>query len=77
MLAIIMCGRFTLRCPIRLLADAFGLSQEPPSEPCYNLAPTQQVPIIGVQSAGPANAMMSGDRHRPRPVPCQTGQETQ
>ena len=23
-----MCGRFTLRCPAKLLADAFGLGQE-------------------------------------------------
>src|SRR6516164_7125474 len=48
-----MCGRFTLRCPAKLLADAFGLSQEPSLEPRYNVAPTQQVPIIRVLRTNP------------------------
>jgi putative SOS response-associated peptidase YedK len=48
-----MCGRFTLRCPSKLLVEAFGLSKEPSLEPRYNVAPTQQVPIIRVLRTNP------------------------
>jgi putative SOS response-associated peptidase YedK len=51
---VIMCGRFTLRCPSKLLADAFGLSHEPSLEARYNVAPTQPVAVIRVLRTHPA-----------------------
>lgn len=50
-----MCGRFTLRTPARLLAEAFGVA-DVPEYPCrYNIAPTQDV-----------LAVLSGDDTRRR-----------
>ncbi|MBI3179136.1 MAG: SOS response-associated peptidase [Deltaproteobacteria bacterium] len=45
-----MCGRYTLSAEPKLLARAFGLTVPPPTTPRYNIAPTQQVPIV--RSAG-------------------------
>lgn len=41
-----MCGRYSLRTPPDLLIRAFGLSEIPPLEPRYNIAPTQPLPVI-------------------------------
>jgi putative SOS response-associated peptidase YedK len=41
-----MCGRFTLDIPPELLAEIFGLADTPAVTPRYNIAPTQQVPVI-------------------------------
>lgn len=42
-----MCGRFTLQITPEMLAEIFGLSETPQSlAPRYNIAPTQQIPII-------------------------------
>ena len=41
-----MCGRFTLRVPAGLLVEEFGLAAEPVLSPRYNIAPTQNVPVI-------------------------------
>ncbi len=39
-----MCGRYTLRTPIDVLADGFEIEEYPPSiTPNYNVAPTQEV----------------------------------
>jgi putative SOS response-associated peptidase YedK len=43
-----MCGRFTLQISLNDLLEIFGIS-EPPSftlEPRFNIAPTQQIPVI-------------------------------
>lgn len=41
-----MCGRYTLRTPPREWATLFDLSDLPDLAPRYNIAPTQQVPIV-------------------------------
>ena len=47
-----MCGRFTLTAPAEIIAEAFLLQDVPASlSPRYNVAPTQQVPVI-VQEGG-------------------------
>ncbi len=41
-----MCGRFTLSQPLDAIASTFNLTQIPPLEPRYNIAPTQLVPAV-------------------------------
>lgn len=41
-----MCGRFTIDIPSERLVKTFGLAEHPTIHPRYNIAPTQQVPII-------------------------------
>jgi len=41
-----MCGRFTIDTPPELLVEIFGLAEHPSISPRYNIAPTQQVPVI-------------------------------
>ena len=43
-----MCGRFTLQIPIEILVEIFGISELPSfaMEPRYNIAPTQQIPVV-------------------------------
>ena len=41
-----MCGRFTSSAPGDIVAQTFGLSDVPVLVPRYNLAPTQDVPVI-------------------------------
>lgn len=43
-----MCGRFTLQIPIEMLIEIFGISESPSFavEPRYNIAPTQQIPVV-------------------------------
>lgn len=41
-----MCGRFTLQIPPELLAEIFALLEIPVFPARYNIAPTQQVPVI-------------------------------
>jgi putative SOS response-associated peptidase YedK len=41
-----MCGRFTLQIPPELLAEIFGLAEIPVFQARYNIAPSQQVPVI-------------------------------
>ncbi len=41
-----MCGRFTLRAPASVIAEAFALLEVPPFTPRFNIAPTQPVPVI-------------------------------
>ena len=41
-----MCGRFTFDIPPELLVEIFGLTETPVITPRYNIAPTQQVPVI-------------------------------
>jgi putative SOS response-associated peptidase YedK len=41
-----MCGRFTLQIPPELLAEIFGILEIPVFPARYNIAPTQQAPVI-------------------------------
>ncbi|MEZ6108879.1 MAG: SOS response-associated peptidase [Pirellulaceae bacterium] len=41
-----MCGRFTLRTPMSVLLEQFGIPLEPPWRPRYNIAPTQLVAAL-------------------------------
>jgi len=43
-----MCGRFTLQIPAEMLFEVFGITEPPsfPIEPRYNIAPTQQIPVV-------------------------------
>ncbi|MBV7329015.1 SOS response-associated peptidase [Chloroflexi bacterium TSY] len=45
-----MCGRFTLRAPANALASLFDLPEEPELAPRYNIAPTQPVAIVRMNS---------------------------
>jgi putative SOS response-associated peptidase YedK len=41
-----MCGRYALTVSARVLAEVFELDHVPEHEPRYNIAPTQEVPIV-------------------------------
>ncbi len=42
-----MCGRYTLKTPIDVLAEYFEVEENPPSlTPSYNIAPTQEVATV-------------------------------
>src|SRR3954469_9014904 len=41
-----MCGRYTLRKPAREIAEAFDLDEVFEFPPRYNIAPTQDVPVV-------------------------------
>jgi len=47
-----MCGRYELHSHPAAIALAFGLDFPPEIEPRYNIAPTQDVPIIRLNRAG-------------------------
>ncbi len=48
-----MCGRYRLTAKERYLRDHFGLEEDPPWEPRWNIAPTQQVATIRQHPAEP------------------------
>ena len=41
-----MCGRYSQYSPIEKLRDAFGVTERFNFPPCYNVAPTQYVPVV-------------------------------
>jgi putative SOS response-associated peptidase YedK len=41
-----MCGRFKLSMPAEELRREFGFVEHPNLAPCYNIAPTQEVPVL-------------------------------
>lgn len=41
-----MCGRYTLHVPTRALMDLFDLPEAPDLLPRYNVAPSQEVPVV-------------------------------
>jgi putative SOS response-associated peptidase YedK len=43
-----MCGRYTLSSPADLLVDLFELSTAPGLAPRYNIAPTQEAPVVRI-----------------------------
>ncbi len=48
-----MCGRYRLTAKQRYLRDHFGLDEDPPWEPHWNIAPTQQIATIRQHPAEP------------------------
>jgi putative SOS response-associated peptidase YedK len=57
-----MCGRYTLSSPADLVAELFGLEEIPDLAPRYNIAPTQNVPVVRIreEAAGPAGGPSAG-----------------
>ena len=58
-----MCGRYELHTSPAALALAFGLKYPPEIQPRYNIAPTQQVPVIRLNANGESHLLretMSG-----------------
>lgn len=53
-----MCGRYTLRVPMREVAEEFGLFDVPDQPPRYNVAPTQPVPAVRAAAGGRELAML-------------------
>lgn len=47
-----MCGRYTLSTPADLLGDLFELEEVPQLLPRFNIAPTQEAPVLRVLSSG-------------------------
>ena len=47
-----MCGRYTLRSKARSVAEHFELDELPDLEPRYNIAPTQDVAVVGLDREG-------------------------
>ena len=43
-----MCGRFTLTSSPEVVADLFDLAEPPQLTPRYNIAPTQESPVVRV-----------------------------
>jgi putative SOS response-associated peptidase YedK len=41
-----MCGRYTLAVPGEVLGELFELAEVPAVEPRYNIAPTQEAPVV-------------------------------
>ncbi len=48
-----MCGRYRLTAKQRYMRDHFGLDEDPPWEPHWNIAPTQQIATIRQHPAEP------------------------
>jgi putative SOS response-associated peptidase YedK len=48
-----MCGRYRLTAKERYLRDHFGLDEDPPCEPHWNIAPTQQIATVRQHPAEP------------------------
>jgi putative SOS response-associated peptidase YedK len=48
-----MCGRYRLTAKQRYLRDHFGLDEDPPWEPHWNIAPTQAIATIRQHPAEP------------------------
>jgi len=51
-----MCGRYTLSAPGDVVAERFGLAEAPVLAPRYNIAPSQEVPIVRA-AAGPGREL--------------------
>lgn len=47
-----MCGRYTLSTPADLVAEVFELETELELQPRYNIAPTQEAPIVRIGEGG-------------------------
>ena len=47
-----MCGRYLLTTPVDALGQLFRFMERPNLGPRYNIAPTQDVPIVRLTRAG-------------------------
>ncbi|MCL4838649.1 MAG: SOS response-associated peptidase [Thermoanaerobaculia bacterium] len=52
-----MCGRYTLSAPGDVVAESFGLPEVPVLAPRFNIAPSQQVPVVRVAPGGPGREL--------------------
>jgi putative SOS response-associated peptidase YedK len=52
-----MCGRYTLTTPPEMVAELFDLADIPAYPPRFNLAPTQQAPVVRVTEPGGARRL--------------------
>jgi putative SOS response-associated peptidase YedK len=52
-----MCGRYTLSSPGEVIADLFGLTEPPRLQARFNVAPTQQAPVVRVLAPGSPPAL--------------------
>jgi putative SOS response-associated peptidase YedK len=53
----LMCGRYTLSTPPEVVATLFDLAEVPAYPPRFNLAPTQQAPVVRVTEPGGARRL--------------------
>jgi putative SOS response-associated peptidase YedK len=58
-----MCGRYTLSVPADVVAELFELATVPALEPRYNIAPTQEAPVVR-RVERPASPECSGPHRR-------------
>ncbi len=54
-----MCGRYTLSTPAELVAEVVGLEEVWELEPRYNIAPTQEAPIVRAGNGGARTAELA------------------
>ena len=47
-----MCGRYSVTLPVEALARVFGFAERPNLAPRWNLAPTQQAPVVRLRDGG-------------------------
>ena len=53
-----MCGRYSITTPVEALQQAFGFPERPNLAPRYNLAPTQEAPVVRREADGKHLAML-------------------
>lgn len=73
-----MCARFVLFTPPEMLAVRFSLPQVPALTPRYNVAPSQEIPVVGAKANGQGRGLAmfrwglipswSADASGPKPV---------
>lgn len=47
-----MCGRYSMTAPLEVIEEAFGVAERPNFPPRYNIAPTQEAPVIRMEADG-------------------------
>jgi putative SOS response-associated peptidase YedK len=59
-----MCGRYNLTLSVEALARVFGFAERPNLAPRYNIAPTQEAPVVRRRDAGQrAGALAKGSQY--------------
>jgi len=61
-----MCGRYALMSDPELLVELFALASMPRLKPRYNIAPTQQVPVVRAAAPAPGIGDVAGDEAQRR-----------
>lgn len=54
-----MCGRYAVTLPPEVMATLFGSADRPNLAPRWNVAPTQQVPVVAIGKAGTRRIIMA------------------